>query len=222
MKNFKISKPIYTYTEIEGGLGPGSIPLIKINYKTENNDIFINDSMHIKNVSFSGDFVNTLNKHMPMVKGQEKGFQINVDSLIAEFNNSSINIEHIRVLQNFNSKYQTKNTSWFPDMDSHIIIEKGHFMMLDTLRNKRISGYINELNTKLNFNKNTIYASAQMNIQMKEMGLNLANGTFFNDAHLVGNMTSTFNKISKQIEVPFFKLKIDRQEFNVKADINTI
>ena len=106
-------------------------------------------------------------------------------------------------------------------MDSHLIIEKGHFMMLDSIKNKRISGYINELNTNLNFNKYTINSSIQMNIQMKEMGLNLTNGTFFNDAHLVGNMTSTFNKLSKQIEVPFFILKIDNQEFNVKADINT-
>ena len=221
LRNFKISKPIYTYTEIEGGLGPGSIPLIKIKCKTENNDIFINDSMHIKNVSFSGDFVNVINKQMPMVMGQKKGFQINVDSLIADFNNSSMNINHIQVIHKFNNKYQTKNNSWFPDMDSQILIENGHFMMLDTLMNKRISGYINELNTKLNFNKNTISSSSQMNIQMKEMGLNLANGTFFNDAHLAGNMTSTFDKVSKHIEVPFFKLKVDRQEFNVKADINT-
>ena len=221
LKNYSISKPIYTYTEIEGGLEPGSIPLIKFNCETENNDIFINENMHIKNASFSGDFVNAINNQVPITIDRKKDFQINVNHLIADFNNASINIDRVQIKNTFNNSYATINDSWFPKMNSQILIENGHFMMADSIKNKRISGYINELNAKLNFDKNTINSSVQMNVQMKEMGLNLANGTFFNDANLVGNITSTFNKLTKHIEVPFFKLKIDDQQFKVKADINT-
>ena len=221
IKNYKISKPIYAYAEIEGGLEPGSIPLIKFNCDTEANDVFINENMHLKNLSFSGDFVNAIDKQVPITLDRKKDFQINVNHLIADFNNGSINIDRVQIKNEYDSSYTTKNLSWFPHMNSQILIENGHFMMADSIKNKRISGLINELNAKLNFDKNTISSSVQMNIQMNEMGLNLAKGTFFNDANLVGNMTPTFNKLTKHIEVPFFKLKIDDQLFKVKADINT-
>ncbi|MBG7631380.1 MAG: hypothetical protein IZT56_13265, partial [Bacteroidetes bacterium] len=221
LRNYDISKPIYTYAEIEGGLEPGIIPLVKINCKTENNDIHINENMHIKNVSFSGEYVNAISNQVPITIDRKKDFQIKISNLKADFNSASINVERLHLMNKHNNTYAAENHKWYPNMNSHILIENGHLMMADSIKNKRISGYINELNAKLNFNKNTINSSVQMNVHMKEMGLNLAKGTFFNGAHLVGNMTPTFNKLTKLIEVPFFKLKIDNQLFKVKADINT-
>ena len=128
LKNYKISKPIYTYAEIEGGLEPGSIPLIKFNCETEANDIFINDSLHLKNISFSGDFVNAIDKQVPIRLDRKKDFQINVNHLIADFNNAAINIDRIQIKNEIDSTYTTKNHSWFPKMNSQILIESNPFL----------------------------------------------------------------------------------------------
>lgn len=222
LKKYSTLKPIYTHTEIEGGMESGSIPLIKIKCETKNNDIFINENIHLKKVSFSADFINNTNSKKRIINSaQKKDFQITLNKVIANFNNASINFDHVYLQTKFNKIEPVKNNNSFPNIDSKLIIQNGHFKLADSLNNKRISGYINELNADLNFNKNTIQSLIQMNIQMEEMGLNLKNGTFFNNANLVGNITSTYNNLTKHIETPFFKLNIDNQQFKAKADINT-
>lgn len=93
--------------------------------------------------------------------------------------------------------------------------------ILNFKKNKRSNAYINKLNTQISFNDSIISGTAKMDILMNEMGLNLANGTFFNNANVNGTFNYTLNSPKNTVTIPFFDLKIDEQLFKVKADINT-
>jgi len=224
IENYTSSKPLYTYTEIKGGFEHGSNPVIKIACRTDNNDIYINENVQLKNVSFSGDFTNRIYKDERANLESKKDAQIHLNNLIATLNTISINLESATIFSMpetdtlTSSKEQPK---WLSDKSTNIIITNGYFMFNDSIKNKRITGFVNSLHSQLYTNANEIHAVTDMDIQMKEMGLNLRKGTFFNDANLVGNFTSLYQKKKKHVTIPFFKLKIDKQYFNVKADIST-
>lgn len=55
---------------------------------------------------------------------------------------------------------------------------------------------------------------------MKEMGLNLENGTFFNNVRCVGSLQPIINRSEKTINLPDFQLKIGEQDFDISAFIN--
>jgi len=56
---------------------------------------------------------------------------------------------------------------------------------------------------------------------MKEMGLNLEKGTFFNNVRCVGTLYPKIDIVKKTIEVPNFQMNIGKQEFDISAFINT-
>ena len=68
--------------------------------------------------------------------------------------------------------------------------------------------------------KSLIIPKLNLDVFMKEMGLNLENGTFFNNVRCVGSLQPIFNKREKTLKVPEFLLKIEEQIFDVSAFIN--
>jgi len=224
IENYTSSKPLYTHTEIKGGFEHGNNPVIKIEYQTTDNDIYISENLQLKNVSFSGDFTNRIYSDERADFESKKDAQIHINNLTARLNNISINLESATIFSVPETDTITTskdNPKWLSDKSTKIIIANGQFTLNDSVKNKRITGFVNSLNTQIYANDNEIHSVTDMDIQMKEMGLNLSKGTFFNDANLTGNFNSFYNKQKKHITIPFFKLKIDKQFFSVKADIST-
>ena len=224
IENYTSSKPLYTYTEIKGGFEYGNNPIIKIEYQTTDNDIYISENIQLKNVSFSGDFTNRLYSDERANFESKKDAQIHVNNLTARLNNISINLESATILSIPETDTLTtskEHPKWLSNKSTKISIINGQFVLNDSIKNKRITSFVNSLNTQLYINDNEIHSVTDMDIQMKEMGLNLSKGTFFNDANLTGNFSSLYDKQKKHLTIPFFKLKIDKQYFNVKADIST-
>ena len=224
IENYTSSKPLYTHTEIKGGFEHGNNPIIKIEYQTTDNDIYISENLQLKNVSFSGDFTNRIYSDERADFESKKDAQIHINNLTARLNNLSINLESATIFsvpETDTITISKENPKWLSDKSTKIIIANGQFILNDTVKNKRITGYVNSLNTQIYTNDNEIHSVTDMDIQMKEMGLNLSKGTFFNDANLTGNFNSLYHKQKKHLTIPFFKLKIDKQYFNVKADIST-
>lgn len=112
-------------------------------------------------------------------------------------------------------------THLFSENGIKLKIEDFDVSIIDHKKNKRITAKINELNSVLFIEKNQINANVEIDVFMNEMGLNLKNGAYFNGATLDGELKSVFNNETKQIEIPFFDLKIDKQTFKVKMSINT-
>jgi hypothetical protein len=116
-------------------------------------------------------------------------------------------------------KSSVKN--WISDNNIKIQIENFDVSIIEHQKNKRITGKVNDLSTTVSIDKDLISADVDMDIFMKEMGLNLEKGTYFNGAQLKANFNPVYNKKTKIVEIPFFDMKIDKQLFKVKAIINT-
>ncbi|MCF6306482.1 MAG: AsmA-like C-terminal region-containing protein [Flavobacteriaceae bacterium] len=106
------------------------------------------------------------------------------------------------------------------DNDIDVLIENIAFVFTEKIKNKRITAHLNKLDFTIDV-ANLKIPNVNLDVFMKEMGLNLEMGTFFNNARCVGSFQPLFIKDLHTIEVPNFNLKIDKQLFEVSANINT-
>jgi hypothetical protein len=104
--------------------------------------------------------------------------------------------------------------------DIDVLIENIEFTFIEKIKNKRIIAHLNKVDFTIDAT-NLKIPNVNLDVLMKEMGLNLEKGTFFNNARCVGSFHPKFNKDLHTIEVPEFSLKIDEQLFDVSANINT-
>jgi len=118
-----------------------------------------------------------------------------------------------------NSKYK-KNSIKIISNDIDIIIEDLEFTFTEKIKNKRVTAHINNIDFNIDAEKMLI-PTVNLDVFIKEMGLNLEKGTFFNNARCVGSFQPKINLELHTIEVPEFILKIKSQSFNVAASINT-
>ena len=100
-------------------------------------------------------------------------------------------------------------------------VQNVHISLENHVKNKRINVLINDFDSQLSFSDSIIYCENKLNLEIKELGLNVKNGTFFNGTHLSGDFPLTFNKVTEQISIPFFDLKIDNQAYKLRADLST-
>ena len=106
------------------------------------------------------------------------------------------------------------------DNNIDVLLEDIEFVFTEKIKNKRITARVNKIDFTVDV-ANFKIPEVNLDVFMKEMGLNLEKGTFFNDARCVGSFQPIFNKDSHTIEVPEFNLKIDKQLFDVSAHVNT-
>jgi hypothetical protein len=210
LKKVKVLNPLYTHTTIKGSFAKGSQPAIAIDCKAVNNTVTINNEIYLRNISFEGDFTNSIASKS---EKNPKDFQINLNNLKTSIDSIFLNFKSVSMLSLVNNHTNT------PTMQ--IAIKKGDFLVKDDSKNKRISGFINNLETTLQSSKNAIKGHTIMDIEMKEMGLNLNNGTFFNNANVSGNFPFYFQKNKALLTIPLFNLNIDNQTFNTKVIIST-
>ena len=210
LSKYEILNPIYTHTNIKGSLGHGSQPQITIEFKTIDNNITINNKKQLRNTSFQGDFTSNIDTE---IFKNPKDFKINLNNFKTNMDSISLDIKHLSLLS-----FIEKDND-IPAMS--ITIEDGGFLIKNAAKRKRISGFINKLNTQLSITENTINAKTAMNIEMKEMGLNLKKGTFFNNANVNGIFSLNFQKNKDLITIPRFNLHIDNQTFETNITIST-
>lgn len=210
LNGIQIVNPIYTHTTLKGSFGPESQPDIEILCNTKNNEIILNDKTIFRNTSFKSNFSNKISNNFGANK---KDFTIDIDDFETKIDSILLNFKHL------NLKSLTQTTTLQPELI--LTVEKGNFLMSNFEKRKRITAYINKVNTQILFHKNLLTASTSIDVQMKEMGLNLNNGTFFNNANLSGIFKLSYDKSKHQIFVPWFNLNIDTQTFKTMANIST-
>jgi len=119
------------------------------------------------------------------------------------------------------STTKSKQENWLSENGIKLSIQNFDVSIIDFQKNKRITAFIKNINSDLHFEDSTLQANVDLEIQMKEMGLNLEKGTFFNDVLVAGECDVTYNKLKQTVSIPNFDLSIGEQEFDVKAIINT-
>lgn len=212
----------------------GSLTVDDIAVSTFEN--FPSVSLVIKNIAIS-DTINQLGKtkaiainEIHLVVSFEKLMQKQIQFKALKIKKGSLKLLTDEIGNNnhqvFKAKKKdtSKNTSivhWFSENGIKLQIEDVAISIIDHQKNKRITGKINDLNSEVFIENDQISANVEMDVFMNEMGLNLNNGTFFNGTVLTAELKPVFNKETKQLEIPFFDLKIDEQLFKVKASINT-
>lgn len=117
---------------------------------------------------------------------------------------------------------KAKQKNWLSQNGINFTIENFNVSIIDLQKNKRTTAIINKIKSDLQFKDSVVLASVDMEVLMKEMGLNLEKGTFFNDALVSGECNLAFNSKKNLIEIPNFDLSVDEQEFKVKGTINTL
>ncbi len=117
---------------------------------------------------------------------------------------------------NSNKKSSIKLTNTY----TTIQLKNIDFTFKEKIKNKRITATINEIEFDFNPRVEKIIPEAFVDIQMKEMGLNLTNGTFFNDVHCIGTGKPEIDTKNKTITIPNFVLHIDDQKLINSVFIN--
>ena len=98
-------------------------------------------------------------------------------------------------------------------------MEDIEFTFTEKIKNKRITAHLNKVDFNIDLKK-LIIPKLNLDIFMKEMGLNLKNGTFFNNVRCVGSLQPIINTSENTLIVPEFQLKIGEQNFDISAFIN--
>lgn len=84
LKKYKISKPIYTYTTLQGSFKHGSNPLVKIKAHTSNNAAKLG-GVQLHDVEFKGDFFNRLYEDKRAHTENKKDLTLRLSTFKAKF-----------------------------------------------------------------------------------------------------------------------------------------
>ena len=132
------------------------------------------------------------------------------------YSNGHVFISKSRKNQKSNSK-----ENWFSHDNAKIQIKNFQANVFNFEKNKRITSQIDYVSTTVKPYKDGIKGSADVDILMHEMGLNLDNGTFFNEARVSASFDYHFDKTKEELVIPEFDLKVKNQDFKAKIGINT-
>ena len=105
------------------------------------------------------------------------------------------------------------------DNNVAIIMEDIEFSFIEKIKNKKITAHLNKVDFNIDLKK-MIIPKLNLDVFMKEMGLNLKNGTFFNNTRCVGSFKPIINTSENILLIPEFQLNIGEQNFDISAFIN--
>ncbi len=133
-----------------------------------------------------------------------------VDSLAESTNEKRSTSDKIRIeLEN-----------WFSKKGLNFNCQNAQIKIINRPKKKRYTGLINEVSGKFKPDGKILNGNLHLDVKMEEMGLNVEKGTFFNTAHLQGDLTPKIDFGKKEFLAPPFPLKIDHQDFMVSAHLN--
>ena len=110
--------------------------------------------------------------------------------------------------------------NWLRNRGAKFKIQESKVRMVNRPKKKRYSGTINEISGDLSADGFVLKGPLHLDLIMHEMGFNVDQGTFFNTAHVRGDLEPEIDLKKKEFFTPPFDLKIDEQNFLVSAHLN--
>ncbi len=169
-------------------------------------------TVFLEEVSASLSVIDVLKEEVKIKSISAKKGQVNIYVDEDHFSNSYV------FKSKSNPKEKTINLNVIDD-DVDFLMEDIEFTFNEKIKNKRITAHVNKVDFNIDLKK-LIIPKLNLDVFMKEMGLNLENGTFFNNVKCVGSLQPIINTSEKTISVSEFQLKIGEQNFDISAFIN--
>jgi len=110
--------------------------------------------------------------------------------------------------------------NWLENRGAKFKIQDSKIKFVNRPKKKRYSGSINEISGELAADGSILKGPLHLDLVMHEMGFNVDQGTFFNTAHIRGDLEPEIDLKKKEFYTPPFELKIDDQDFLVSAHFN--
>ena len=119
-----------------------------------------------------------------------------------------------------NDKIAFELENWFSKKGLNFNCQNAQIKIINRPKKKRYTGLVNEVSGKFKPNGEILNGNLHLDVDMEEMGLNVEKGTFFNTAHVQGDLNPKIDIRKKDFLAPPFPLKIDHQNFMVSAHLN--
>ncbi len=110
--------------------------------------------------------------------------------------------------------------NWFSKKGLNFNCRNAQIKIINRPKKKRYTGLVNEVSGKFKPKGATLNGNLHLDVDMEEMGLNVKKGTFFNTAHVQGDLNPKIDIRKKEFLAPAFPLKIDHQNFMVSTHFN--
>jgi len=148
LKKYKVSKPIYTYTTLQGNFKHGSNPFVNIKGATNNNSINIG-GVQLHDVEFKGDFFNRLYEDKRAETENKKDLTLRLNTFKSKFKNIAFSF----------SKFILKSSPEALNYFDFVVESKGEASTLNSLFNNEAF-----LFRKGNFDIKTVFKGDVSNI----------------------------------------------------------
>ncbi len=109
---------------------------------------------------------------------------------------------------------------WFSKKGIKARVEDARVSMINRPKKNKYTGFINELSGTFSAEGSLLQGPLHLDIDMDEMGLNVEKGTFFNQAHVRGDLEPKIDLYKREFFAAPFELKIDNQAFLVSVHFN--
>ena len=119
-----------------------------------------------------------------------------------------------------NTDVVTDLEKWFSKKGIELTVQNAQVRAINRPKKKHYTGRINEVSGTFIPNGTLLSGLLHLDVDMDEMGLNVEHGTFFNQAHIRGDLTPKIDIVKKEIFAAPFELNIDEQEFLVSLHLN--
>jgi len=119
-----------------------------------------------------------------------------------------------------NAEHVPDLKKWFSKKGIKATVQDAQISMINRPRKNKYTGFVNELSGTFSVDGTVLSGPLHLDIDMDEMGLNVEKGTFFNQAHVVGDLEPKIDLYKKEFFAAPFDLKIDEQKFIVSVHFN--
>jgi hypothetical protein len=110
--------------------------------------------------------------------------------------------------------------NWFSKKGLHFNCQNAQVKIINRPKKKRYTGLVNKIAGSFIPKGAILNGNLSLDVDMEEMGLNVEKGTYFNTAHVQGDLTPKIDFKKKEFLVSSFPLKIDHQNFMVSVHLN--
>ena len=109
---------------------------------------------------------------------------------------------------------------WLSPHGVDFLFQNAQISIINRPKKKRYTGTINQISGNFKPKGSILTGPLHLDVMMDEMGLNVEKGTFFNTAHVRGDLAPKIDLEKKEFLAPPFDLKIDEQDFLVTTHLN--
>lgn len=107
---------------------------------------------------------------------------------------------------------------WLNEDGAVLILDNVKYITKDSILNKYFNLDIHKFRSQFKGNDLQLRGKTRMDITVNNLGFNTEKGSFFNDAHVTGNLNFNVDLENDLIEIPEFPIIIDQQTFQLNAN----